>query len=124
MHLFILQLDFGPIKNCKEFGNMLNQTVYSLAINKIKKPKFDYSEIKNNCGGIVNYKGKKIGLYKDEDGKMYAVKPYCTHLGCELSWNNLEKTWDCPCHGSRFDYTGKIITEPTIRNLAVIELKE
>lgn len=113
-----------PIKNCKELGNMINQSVYSLAINKMKKPKIDYTEIQNNCGGIVNYKGKKIGLYKDENGKIYAIKPYCTHLGCELSWNNLEKTWDCPCHGSRFDYTGKIITEPTTRHLERIELDE
>lgn len=111
-----------PIKNCKAFGEILNQTVYSLAINKMRKPKIDYTEIQNNCGGIVNYKGKKIGLYKDKSGRMYAVKPFCTHLGCELSWNNLEKTWDCPCHGSRFDYTGRIITEPTTKNLEIIDL--
>ena len=111
-----------PIKNCKAFGNILNQTVYSLAINKMCKPKLDYTQIQNDCGGIVNYKGKKIGLYKDTNGKMYAIKPYCSHLGCELSWNNLEKTWDCPCHGSRFDYTGKIITEPTTKDLEIIDL--
>lgn len=113
---------FNPIKNYKEFGNMLNQSIYSLAINKLRKPKIDYSQIQNGCGGIVDYKGKKIGLYKDQNGKFYGVKPYCTHLGCELSWNNLEKTWDCPCHGSRYDYTGKIITEPTTRNLERINL--
>lgn len=115
---------FAPLKNHKEFSNMLNQSIYSLAINKIKKPKLNYTQIPNNCGGIADYKGKKIGLYKDENGKMYAVKPYCTHLGCELSWNNLDKTWDCPCHGSRYDYTGKIITEPTTRNLERIELEK
>lgn len=106
-----------PIKNYKEFGHILKQSIYSLAINKIRKPKIDASQIQNNCGGIVNYNGNKIGLYKDNTGKVYAIKPYCTHLGCELSWNNLEKTWDCPCHGSRYDYTGKIITEPTTKNL-------
>lgn len=111
-----------PIKNSKAFGEILNQTVYSLAINKIQKPKLDYTEIKNDCGGIVNYKDKKIGLYKDKNGNMYAVKPYCSHLGCELAWNNLDKTWDCPCHGSRFDYTGKIITEPTTKDLEKIDL--
>lgn len=112
-----------PIKNSKAFADILNQTAYSLAINKIRKPQLDYKQIQNNCGGIVNYNGKKIGLYKDSNGKMYAVNPYCSHLGCELSWNNLEKTWDCPCHGSRFDYTGKIITEPTTKNLEKIELE-
>lgn len=113
---------FHPIKNRKEFGNILKQSVYSLAINKVKKPKLDFSKIQNDCGGIVNYKGTKIGLYKDNNGNLFAVKPYCTHLGCELSWNNLEKTWDCPCHGSRFDYMGKIITEPTTKNLEIFPL--
>ena len=54
---------------------------------------------------------------------MFAVIPYCKHLGCELSWNNLEKTWDCPCHGSRYDYTGKIITEPTTEALDTVDLE-
>lgn len=115
---------FHPIKNRKEFGNILKQSVYSLAINKLKKPKLDFSQIQNNCGGIVNYNGSKIGLYKDNNGKLYAIKPYCTHLGCELSWNNLEKTWDCPCHGSRYDYTGKVITEPTTKNLETISINK
>ena len=45
------------------------------------------------------------------------MKPVCKHLGCMLTWNNLEKTWDCPCHGSRYDYMGNIITEPTVKEL-------
>jgi len=53
---------------------------------------------------------------------MFAVIPYCKHLGCELSWNNLEKTWDCPCHGSRYDYKGKIIAEPTTEDLDIFQL--
>ena len=57
------------------------------------------------------------GLYKDIEGKVYAVKPNCTHLGCLLTWNNLDKTWDCPCHGSRFDYMGRNIYEPAIKDL-------
>jgi Rieske Fe-S protein len=70
---------------------------------------------------VVEYKGKKIGVYKDESGKLFIVEPYCAHLGCELSWNNLEKTWDCPCHGSRYTYEGKVITEPTVKDLKKIE---
>ena len=90
-----------PIKNYKEFGNMLKQTVYSLGINKIKMPKYKFEDVKNDTGGVVEYEGEKLGIYKDKEGKIFAVVPYCKHLGCELSWNNLEKTWDCPCHGSR-----------------------
>lgn len=112
-----------PIKNSKEFGNILKQSVYSLAINKASSPIISYTELKNDSGGVVDYKGKKLGIYKNEQGKMFAVIPYCKHLGCELSWNNLEKTWDCPCHGSRYDYTGKIITEPTTEALDTVDLE-
>ena len=106
-----------PIKNHEEFGNMLKQTVYSLGINKIKMPKYKYEDLAKDSGGVVEYEGEKMGIYKDKDGKIYAVKPYCKHLGCELSWNNLEKTWDCPCHGSRYDYKGKLISEPATEDL-------
>ena len=107
----------APIKNHEEFGNMLKQTVYSLGINKIKMPKYKYEDLEKDSGGVVEYEGEKMGIYKDKDGKIYAVKPYCKHLGCELSWNNLEKTWDCPCHGSRYDYKGKLISEPATEDL-------
>lgn len=61
--------------------------------------------------------GKKIGLYKNKNGTEFAVIPNCTHLGCELSWNNLDKTWDCPCHGSRYSFDGKLIYGPSCKNL-------
>ena len=112
----------GPVKNIKELGNMLKESVYSLVINKTKHALNSLDDISNGNGGIVNFNNEKIGVYKDNFGKMFAVKPYCKHLGCELSWNNLEKTWDCPCHGSRYDYTGKIITEPTKKNLDIIDI--
>lgn len=112
---------FAPMKNYKEFGNMLKQTVYSLAINKIKVPQEVFQNIEKDTGGVVEYKNKKIGVYKDKEGKTFVVEPYCAHLGCELSWNNLEKTWDCPCHGSRYTYEGKVITEPTVKDLKRIE---
>ena len=111
-----------PIKNIKEFGNMLKESTYSLVINKTKPALNSLDDITNGNGGIINYNNEKIGVYKDDSGKIFAVKPICKHLGCELSWNNLEKTWDCPCHGSRYDYTGKIITEPTKENLDRIDI--
>lgn len=111
-----------PIKNSKEFGNILKQSVYSLAINKISPPIKSYTELENDSGGVVDYNGKKLGIYKDKSGKMFAVVPYCKHLGCELTWNNLEKTWDCPCHGSRYKYTGEMITEPTTEGLDTVDV--
>ncbi len=108
-----------PIKNYKEMGNMLRQSFYSLGINKLRKPKYKFEDLKKDTGGIVEYNGKKLGVYKDNEGNVFVVKPHCKHLGCELSWNNLEKTWDCPCHGSRYDYTGKLINEPSTKDLDV-----
>lgn len=112
-----------PIKNSKEFGNILKQTAYSLLINKFSSPTELYENLSPESGGVVEYKNKKLGIYKRGDGKLFAVEPYCTHLGCELTWNNLEKTWDCPCHGSRFDYMGNIINEPTKKELKSIDLE-
>ncbi|MDD5552237.1 MAG: FAD-dependent oxidoreductase [Candidatus Pacebacteria bacterium] len=60
---------------------------------------------------------KKIAVYKDESGKIYVISPKCTHMGCTVGWNNKEKTWDCPCHGSRYDKYGKVIRGPAKRNL-------
>ena len=111
-----------PIRNIKEFGNILKESTNSLFLNKIKPAYAIYDDIKLGEGGVVDINGKKVGIYKRDDGKVFAVKPYCGHLGCLVSWNNLEKTWDCPCHGSRYDYMGNIITEPTVNNLCRIDL--
>lgn len=106
-----------PIKNYEELGNMLKEVSYSALINKLEKIDEYIKDVKQNEGKIVEVEGKKVGVYRNEEGKAYIVKPYCTHLGCELSWNNLDKTWDCPCHGSRFTYEGKSIYDPAIKDL-------
>ena len=129
-----------PIKNNVELGNMIKETTNSFVINKFKVPDADldviednsvmsgskkagnFEEIKNDSGHVLKYNGQTIGIYKDKDGKIFAVNPICTHLGCLLSWNNLDKTWDCPCHGSRFDYKGHQLYNPAIRDLDVIDL--
>ncbi len=61
--------------------------------------------------------GHKIGVYKDPEGKGVMVSTKCTHLGCQLEWNPDELSWDCPCHGSRFDYTGALINNPALESL-------
>lgn len=68
-------------------------------------------------GGVVQRGGHTLGLYHAPNGDWYAVDPQCPHLGCALEWNPDEKTWDCPCHGSRFDYTGRLIDNPAQRGL-------
>lgn len=112
-----------PVKNIDEFKNVLVQSTNSLVINKIKHVNTNFDDIKNNSGGIIEINGQKVGIYKDDDGKVFAVKPICTHLGCLLSWNDVDKTWDCPCHGSRFDFRGKNLYEPAFKDLEVFDLE-
>ena len=73
---------------------------------------------------IININGTNVGIYKDTSGNIFSVKPVCSHLGCSLTWNNLDKTWDCPCHGSRFDYMGNNIYDPANRGLELINLED
>ena len=111
-----------PIKNSDEMKNILVQSTTSLLLDKLKKSDMSFDEINNNSGAVVEINNQKVGIYKDENGKIYAVKPVCTHLGCLLSWNDVDKTWDCPCHGSRFDYKGKNIYDPAFKNLEIYDL--
>lgn len=108
---------FSPIKNAHEMKNITSQVLKSFVTNRIKIPEENLSAIKNDNGGIIKVNGASIGIYKDINGKVFAVNPTCTHLGCLLTWNNLDKTWDCPCHGSRFDYTGKNLYDPAFKDL-------
>ena len=68
-------------------------------------------------GGIVSVGKEKAGVYKDDIGRVYVVSARCPHMGCQLEWNPDEKSWDCPCHGSRFDYKGTLIDNPALSNL-------
>ena len=118
----------NPIVNKDEVKNMVSQTVKSLVVERIEKPKkvlsdeISLDDINQETGQIVELNGEKVGVYKDIEGKIFAVKPVCTHLGCILNWNGADKTWDCPCHGSRFDYTGKNIYNPALKDLEKVEL--
>jgi glycine/D-amino acid oxidase-like deaminating enzyme/nitrite reductase/ring-hydroxylating ferredoxin subunit len=68
--------------------------------------------------GAVMQKGvSKVAVFKDEEGVLHTCSAVCTHLGCIVQWNAGEKSWDCPCHGSRFDTQGRILNGPAIRNL-------
>ena len=112
-----------PLKNIDEFKNVLVQSVNSLILDKFRSGQMNFDQISNNSGSIIEVEGEKVGIYKDKNGKVYAVKPICTHLGCQLSWNDVDKTWDCPCHGSRFSYDGKNLYDPAFKDLEIYNLE-
>jgi glycine/D-amino acid oxidase-like deaminating enzyme/nitrite reductase/ring-hydroxylating ferredoxin subunit len=72
----------------------------------------DTTDLENGQAKVIRHEGHRLGAYKDEGGKLHVIDTTCTHLGCELEWNTAEKSWDCPCHGSRFSYTGDILEGP------------
>jgi Rieske Fe-S protein len=68
--------------------------------------------IKPGCGAVVRSGLTKLAVYRDEDGGLHTCSAMCPHLGAVVQWNDAEKTWDCPAHGSRFDAKGKVIQGP------------
>ncbi|MTI94428.1 MAG: FAD-dependent oxidoreductase [Firmicutes bacterium] len=74
-------------------------------------------DVKRGEGKIVIIDGQRLGAYRDEQGKLHTVDITCPHMGCELKWNSGEKTWDCPCHGSRFTWEGDIVEGPAFHGL-------
>jgi glycine/D-amino acid oxidase-like deaminating enzyme/nitrite reductase/ring-hydroxylating ferredoxin subunit len=75
-------------------------------------------EIAAGSGAVMRRGLRKLAIYKDAQGNVHERSAVCPHLGCIVQWNGAEKTWDCPCHGSRFDCHGKVINGPANRDLA------
>lgn len=71
-------------------------------------------------GNVERRDGQRVGVFKDEQGKIHTVDTSCAHLGCELHWNDAERSWDCPCHGSRYTVDGEILEGPTVKTLKVL----
>ena len=98
-------------------------SVAGLSKSALYLPFKDLEAIPNGHGGIVRAGMKKIGVYKTEDGTVFAVETACAHLGCQVEWNPDEKTWDCPCHGSRFDVRGGVISGPAQAPLKQVDVQ-
>ena len=78
-------------------------------------------EITRGDGKVIEWNGAKVAAYRDEAGKVMLRSATCTHMGCVVGWNRAERTWDCPCHGSRFSTDGQVISGPAERPLAPAE---
>ncbi len=80
-------------------------------------------EIGQGHGAIIRSGISKLAIYRDEQGVLHERSAMCPHLGCIVSWNSLEQTWDCPCHGSRFNRLGQVITGPANSDLENVKKK-
>ena len=103
----------------KENANVVGQLIKG----KLDSPKTKPEDLSNGEGAVVTLDGHRKGAYKDDEGKLHIVDTTCTHIGCEVEWNNGERTWDCPCHGSRFSFTGEVIEGPAEKPLQKYDYK-
>lgn len=116
---------FTPAKSAKEF---LKENV-NVAAQFIKDLPFSGEEkelrlLRNGEGRIIEKDGQKVAASKSESGEVHLHSAFCTHMSCVIHWNNAEKTWDCPCHGSRFNQKGNVLEGPAIYPLKKYEPNE
>ena len=77
----------------------------------------DPSEVKPGQGALVQAGSRKVAVYRDDEGKLHTMSPVCTHMRCIVNWNTVDKTCDCPCHGSRFNPYGHVVNGPARKSL-------
>ena len=76
--------------------------------------------LKKGQGKVLHLDGRKVAAYRDDNGEVSLCSPVCTHLKCIVGWNEAERTWDCPCHGSRFSPKGEVLAGPAESPLAEV----
>ena len=101
----------------KENANTLTQYTDLITAGEVKSA----DEVPAGHGAVVRKGLSKIAVYRDEDGKIHQCSAICTHMQCVVRWNHVEHTWDCPCHGSRFDLAGKVLMGPAVDDLPHIK---
>jgi glycine/D-amino acid oxidase-like deaminating enzyme/nitrite reductase/ring-hydroxylating ferredoxin subunit len=115
---------FKPVTSARDFIRENMNVAKEFMADRISTPELnDMEELPTGGGAVVEWKGERVAVYKDEAGKVFSCSAVCTHMGCIVHWNGAEKSWDCPCHGSRFNYNGKVIQGPANRDLESKQLK-
>lgn len=109
---------FTPVKSAKEYIKENIQVAKEyLKLLPGTADADEFSEVKAGEGKVVEKDGNKLAVYRDEAGKVECVSAICTHLYCVVDWNESERSWDCPCHGSRFETNGTVIEGPALKPL-------
>lgn len=113
------RFDFDP--DVKNYLKMNADVAKHMLKGKLERTDDDLTGLENNQATIIREKGKRIGVYRDENGQLGRLDTTCPHLKCEVNWNPTEHSWDCPCHGSRFAIDGKVLEGPAKEVLTKIE---
>jgi Rieske Fe-S protein len=104
----------------KALGDDMIESVKGFA-RHLKFADANLPDVPRGAARVAELDGRKVGAYRDENGRLHTVSLTCPHLGCLLSWNPDDLSWDCPCHGSRFDVDGNLLDGPAQDTLAPCE---
>lgn len=114
-----------PIAGFASFVKENADVVYHFIADRLSVHEMDsLKRIPKDSGKVVEFEGKKVAAYRDPEGNIHALNPVCTHAGCLVNWNGEEKSWDCPCHGTRFNIHGKVLTGPADKGLQKLEFEK
>ncbi len=105
------------LSSAKEFVKENVDVARHFVLDRVTKPQRSLSGLGNGEGGVFKKGLGSVAAYRDEDGVLHAHSAVCTHLKCIVEYNDAEKSFDCPCHGSRFSYDGKVIQGPAVKPL-------
>jgi glycine/D-amino acid oxidase-like deaminating enzyme/nitrite reductase/ring-hydroxylating ferredoxin subunit len=100
-----------------------SEVAWQMLYGRVKRRERNVESIPPGTGAVIRTDGRQVAVYREEDGALHAVSAACTHMGCAVGWNEAERTWDCPCHGSRFAVDGEVIEGPATRSLEPVELE-
>ena len=105
----------------KENADMVNQLISKrFSYEKV----IELVELAPGEATVAEWEDNKVALYKDERGHIYPIDPVCTHAGCIVAWNSAEKTWDCPCHGTRYAPNGDLLNGPAQKALSQVKWED
>jgi glycine/D-amino acid oxidase-like deaminating enzyme/nitrite reductase/ring-hydroxylating ferredoxin subunit len=114
---------FKPLASAKELVKENADVALHFVKDHLERPdERSVDDLRAGEGGTVRVGTRKVGAYRDDDGVLHAVSTVCTHLGCAVHWNGAERSWDCPCHGSRFHWDGTVLEGPAVKDLKRVEL--
>lgn len=111
-----------PVDGFSEFIKENADVVYHFVADRLSVTETDsLKQLEPGTGKVVKLDGRKVAAFRDEKGEIHALNPVCTHAACIVNWNQEEKSWDCPCHGARYDIGGRVLNGPAERNLEKFE---
>lgn len=106
-----------PLREARTALGLQAKVAYHFVGDRVRGSGGSPAELPPGSGAVMRVGGQRCAVYRDDDGALHAVSARCTHLGCLVRFNDAERSWDCPCHGSRFAVTGEVLEGPAVKPL-------